>query len=505
MSIISGRSFHSVGSTNEDLILKTRGLVKIQQGNRAFNIIKDGKLIGIERKIVSEYENKDSINLDKDGLAFTSDDSSFYLVYNGQIYDLISTEGTYVSFLQEQDTTDQQKIIAQHNIGLYFDSKEDALEAYKENKIKDGVIVNIKEQGSFILLNGSLNTFYLTEKGGTITGGLVVTNGISITNGSLQIGNTTYGQTGISNTNLFTIGRLQFSNNEISSQDGVLINNLIVNNINNEDSLFYVITTNDQSTVKSTINKSDVSLIKISEQKTNIVSNYSEITDSEIVDISEDDTPNYVVDLYCDGLMFRSESQVGVLYLFNPVVDDYEDSYDHYYQLFTKAYPNINEFSLEFNSISRDNFQSVIDKYNSSHTQQIDGVLISEEQFNLLSEEIQSDIISALTNAVNQLEYDSPFLLLYITEVGEDSIRCTPVNFTFLGLLGEDFESSTFFTDKTVHDLNQCVVISRYGIKTNILNADNIYTKEEVNELIGGGEDYQRQIDEIRLLAYAGL
>ena len=39
-----GRTYNNIGNSNSDLILKTRGQVKVQWGSKFIDLIKDGKI-----------------------------------------------------------------------------------------------------------------------------------------------------------------------------------------------------------------------------------------------------------------------------------------------------------------------------------------------------------------------------------------------------------------------------------------------------------------------------
>jgi hypothetical protein len=72
---IFGSEHTLIGSSNRDLILKTRGKIKVQWGNRFIDIIKNGKLNveEIEAPFIV-YNTKKEIDHTKDSFAFTLDD-----------------------------------------------------------------------------------------------------------------------------------------------------------------------------------------------------------------------------------------------------------------------------------------------------------------------------------------------------------------------------------------------------------------------------------------------
>jgi hypothetical protein len=71
---IFGSEHTLLGSSNRDLILKTRGKVKVQWGNKFIDIIKNGKLNIDEIKApVIIYDKDTDVDLSKDGFAFALD------------------------------------------------------------------------------------------------------------------------------------------------------------------------------------------------------------------------------------------------------------------------------------------------------------------------------------------------------------------------------------------------------------------------------------------------
>ena len=60
-----GKAYDTVGSTNKNLILQTRGDLKIRWGNKFIDLIKNGK-INVNIDLLKQVDNKDSIN--KDGI-----------------------------------------------------------------------------------------------------------------------------------------------------------------------------------------------------------------------------------------------------------------------------------------------------------------------------------------------------------------------------------------------------------------------------------------------------
>ncbi len=223
---ILGREYTYFGTSNRDLILKTRGKLKVWWGKKFIDIIKDGKL-NVEDKdqLFKVYQDEDSIDLTKDGLIFIQDTQNFYLVYNGSKFSLVSQSGDYVSLGINQNTTSQQKQTALNNIGLFYLTRSDAQIDIQDGKVTAGMPVYISGEGLFVVDNfGQLISSYLPVSGGSITGNLSVS-------GNINVGNTRYTNSEINFNQNFNIGSLRFETTKITSSILMDIKNIVSDNI----------------------------------------------------------------------------------------------------------------------------------------------------------------------------------------------------------------------------------------------------------------------------------
>ena len=150
-SNLFGANQNTIGSTSADLTLKTSGKVKIQWKNKFIDLIKDGK-INVNSKFIyisDEIGTKDGIYISTDGtnVVLKVDDFSINLV--GEI------GTTYVSFLQKQETSSEQKHQALTNIGFLYSSIDDVT----EKSLKNGIIYIESEQKLYMVQDGELTEF----------------------------------------------------------------------------------------------------------------------------------------------------------------------------------------------------------------------------------------------------------------------------------------------------------------------------------------------------------
>ncbi len=148
-----GSGYDTVGSSNSNFLIKTKGKVKIQWGSKYIDLIKDGK-INVDSKFIfkeTEVGVKDGIYVIGDG-----DDAKVVISIGGSQIDLKGEIGTtYVSFLGEQETTSEQKYTALQNIGFIYKD----LSAVQTNGLQNGVVYIESNQKLYIVQDGQLTEF----------------------------------------------------------------------------------------------------------------------------------------------------------------------------------------------------------------------------------------------------------------------------------------------------------------------------------------------------------
>lgn len=157
-----GRTYSTVGNSDSDFIIKTRGQVKVQWGKKFIDIIKDGKL-NVDVSFIGSVDSYNDIG-SKDGLYYVKENGSIYLVVNGTKINILGdVDGTYVSFASKQDTADEQKGQASKNLGIRYSSKDEATEYGVTNGIvflEDANRWYIVEDGVFTLYPSELESPY---------------------------------------------------------------------------------------------------------------------------------------------------------------------------------------------------------------------------------------------------------------------------------------------------------------------------------------------------------
>lgn len=188
-----GRTYSTVGNSDSDFIIKTRGQVKVQWGKKFIDIIKDGKL-NVDAEVIKKV--KTISNIVQDGIYFIEDTSSVILKIGNTLINLSAdTESSYVSFIIDQNTTEKQRLTAQSNIGLRYKSMSDAIKA----GILNGIVFLEDTQKWYIVNNGTYSVYaqeipnpyteqFRISKSDSSTGALYI-EGIGISN-SMVIGTT---------------------------------------------------------------------------------------------------------------------------------------------------------------------------------------------------------------------------------------------------------------------------------------------------------------------------
>lgn len=153
-TVIGGTTYESVGSSSSNLLLKCNGTARIQWGNKLIDLIKNGKLASDganQIKIVS-----DESEITQDGLYVLNKDNNslLYAYKSGQIYNLAGTD-LYISATKKQEITAEQQTQALQNIGLYYNSLDEA----KTSGIQNGIIYVSSTKTLYTVLNGKIEEF----------------------------------------------------------------------------------------------------------------------------------------------------------------------------------------------------------------------------------------------------------------------------------------------------------------------------------------------------------
>lgn len=151
-----GRTYSTVGNSDSDFIIKTRGQVKVQWGKKFIDIIKDGKL-NVDVTLIKEVSSIDSIT--SDGIYMLEGSNTVVVRINGVTVSLVSDNSdNYVSFIRPQLTTDEQKKQAQRNIGLRYSTIQEAI----TDSAYNGILFIDSDKKLYIVEDG-VYTEYLSD------------------------------------------------------------------------------------------------------------------------------------------------------------------------------------------------------------------------------------------------------------------------------------------------------------------------------------------------------
>ena len=124
-----GKAYNTVGSAKENLILQTKGDLKIRWGNKFIDLVKNGK-INAECEVIKSIESSDKIS--KDGIYYIASEEKeeVWISCDGNKVNITgASDGEYISYTNQQTLTPDQQLLALHNIGFIFDTLEAATAA----------------------------------------------------------------------------------------------------------------------------------------------------------------------------------------------------------------------------------------------------------------------------------------------------------------------------------------------------------------------------------------
>ena len=232
-----GRTYETVGNISGDLLLKTRGGVKVQIGSSFIDLIKNGK-INADIDIIKEASSKD--NIIDNGLYIVKD--VLYVKYQDTVLPLgNSTMENQVSYLPQLNITQEQQIQAQKNIGIYYDTLEEA-----QQNVNNGYFY-IKERGIYVINNQTLDQ--------VLTLNYLNSNEINLSSAqfnNLHVGKAFLQENQLSLNSDFELFLKSQKLLNISNSAFTIYNNLLSSNIKDINGIFqlYVDNTNGESYLK---------------------------------------------------------------------------------------------------------------------------------------------------------------------------------------------------------------------------------------------------------------
>ena len=190
VGIVDSQEKILLGSLERDLVLQTLGNISIQAGNMFYKLSFDnsGNISTTSNNMV-ELQSLDNFSISSysDGtFIFDLSTESLYLVYNKDLIPIAGASASdyiYLSFINEQTLTGEQKQRLVLNSGCYIKSLNDVAYFSRADVYENQIIFVEDEKQHYILTdinnpNGksSWTTFYIGMNGGIIYNGLTIQN-----------------------------------------------------------------------------------------------------------------------------------------------------------------------------------------------------------------------------------------------------------------------------------------------------------------------------------------
>lgn len=177
-----GKPYNSIGSTDSNLIIQSKGDIKIRWGNKFIDLIKNGKLQSgsSSTSIITEISSADSIT--EDGI-YLVDGKDVYISLKGNVVPITKNESTSIIYSETQDLSWDQKELALSNIGFYYDYLSQL------SSIKKG-LAYVKESQKLYVVNEGEYTEYSPSSNSIGTFNKITLGKTTISESSLNSNNT---------------------------------------------------------------------------------------------------------------------------------------------------------------------------------------------------------------------------------------------------------------------------------------------------------------------------
>ena len=103
-----GKTYNTIGSTDSNFIIKTKGDLKIQWGSKFIDVIKDGKISTKGDSIMKKVDSEEDIR----GNGIFIIDDQVWINVDGTKIQLNNADQSYISFLQKQELKSEEKTLA---------------------------------------------------------------------------------------------------------------------------------------------------------------------------------------------------------------------------------------------------------------------------------------------------------------------------------------------------------------------------------------------------------
>lgn len=227
MAQLFGKNYQEAGSSSSPLLLRSNGEIKLQWGNKFIDLIKNGKINSEAKQFIYIVDSKEDIN--NNGIYLVNSDQTIWVNIEGNSVQLADTVNSYVSFLTEQDISIEQKEIALTNIGLFYNTLEDATNA----KIQSGLIYIKDTNKLYLVKDGNINEYQVISD--------LPSSGKfdDLTIGNISIKENTINSTQL-NLSINNIPYIQLNNNSIICNLSLVIDTIKSSNYNRNSSGFSI-------------------------------------------------------------------------------------------------------------------------------------------------------------------------------------------------------------------------------------------------------------------------
>lgn len=407
MAQLFGKNYQEAGSSSSPLLLRSNGEIKLQWGNKFIDLIKNGKINSEAKQFIYIVDSKEDIN--NNGIYLVNSDQTIWVNIEGNSVQLADTVNSYVSFLTEQDISIEQKEIALTNIGLFYNTLEDATNA----KIQSGLIYIKDTNKLYLVKDGNINEYQVISD--------LPSSGKfdDLTIGNISIKENTINSTQL-NLSINNIPYIQLNNNSIICNLSLVIDTIKSSNYNRNSSGFSIYQEQNKSildidsinwrNIESELPKNQKDYIKYTTLgEYNIVTQVSEKERNEETGETFYELTLKYPNTFIEGYLDADLETTYNIYLLTP---DLQKEQSKYFIL-DKAFPTGSQLTVNFEGGGSQTYQETDNYiYDSSKT-------IESAYFNV--DDYYVDIGTKIKHAVNPEE-------LKIVSLSTNSITVVPVH-----------------------------------------------------------------------------